>query len=299
MNLNKPNLFILGIAKSGTTTLADALCQHPNIFIPPTKEPTFFSSDINYSNGLDWYFKNYYSDTDKYLYKGDASPSYIYFGQKVVQRISTALPDSELKFIIVFRNPVDRAYSHYWHNVNRGLRENLSFEKALELEDERLKTQDKELNDLGRIRYAYFHAGLYADQMKVFLMQFSRKNFLLLLQEDLYNTRFHLTMSLIQNFLQIPILDIKHQHSNSSYRPRNRNFDRIVRKHSSIKDALKRVIPANTRTRFKSLLLKINSASVNYPLMDPSTRKILLEKFTPSIKEFEKMIGRDLSHWLV
>jgi hypothetical protein len=298
MNSNTPNLFILGAAKSGTTTLADILRQYPYLFIPLIKEPTFFSSDVNYSNGLDWYINNFYTTTGSHLYRCDASPSYLYFGEKVVERILKDLPDQNIKFIVIFRNPVDRAYSHYWHNVNRGLRENLTFEEALEIEAQRLKTQDKELNDLGRIRYAYFNAGLYAKQLNIFLTSFPQENFLLLLQDDLNTTRFHTTVGLIQDFLQIPSVDIKYLHSNYSYKPVRRSFDKMVRKRSPIKDVLKRIIPADKRTVIKNSLLKVNIAADKYPPMDPVTRKLLAETFTPSILEFQTIIKRGLSAWL-
>ncbi len=298
MNKKKPNLFILGVAKSGTTTLADSLRQHPNIFITPWKEPTYFSSDNNYAHGMNWYLDNFFPNSGSYLYRGDASPSYLYFSEKVARRIQTDLSGESLKFIIIFRNPIDRAYSHYWHNVNRGLHERLTFEEALRAESERLRSNDKELNDLGRIRYAYISAGLYVKQVKSFWNFFPKENFLMLLNEDLYRQNYSQTMSAVQSFLQIFPAEIKYEHSNPSYRPKSHVFQAIVRKRSFFKDLLKLMIPAENRIQLKSSLLKMNAAPVAYPPMNPSTREMLREKFTPEIKELEITINRDLSTWL-
>lgn len=297
MSNAKPNFFILGVAKSGTTTLADSLRQHPDIFIPAVKEPTFFSSDINYSNGINWYIDNYFSNSVKYHYRGDASPSYIFFAEKVARRIQTDLSAETIKFIVIFRNPVDRAYSHYWHNVNRGLQENLTFEEALQAEEGRLKSQSSELNDLGRIRYAYFNAGLYTNQLREFWKRFPRENFLLLLSEDLHQQNFVQTMDSVQTFLQLPRIRIEYGHSNASYRPTSRAFEKTIRRQSIIKSILKLIIPAKTRVHLKSSLLKMNASPVAYPPMNPATREGLVKKYTPQIQELETIINRDLSTW--
>lgn len=247
---------------------------------------------------MEWYLDNFFQDSDAYRYRGDASPSYIYFAEKVARRIKIDLPGETIKFIVIFRNPVDRAYSHYWHNVNRGLLEKLMFEEALQAESERLESQKKEVNNLGRIRYAYFNAGLYVNQVKTFLNIFPAKNFLLLLHEDLNRQNFHQTMNLTQTFLQVPAMEIQYGHSNPSYKPKSLAFQEMVRKQSLIKNLMKLIIPADTRIRWKSFLLKMNAAPVAYPPMDPSTREMLKGRFTSEINELATMINRDLSAWL-
>jgi hypothetical protein len=293
-----PNLFILGVAKAGTTTLADSLREHPDIFITPSKEPTFFSSDANYEHGMEWYINNFFKTSESYRYRGEASPSYIYFAEKVAHRIETCLKGEAIKFIVIFRNPVERAYSHYWHNVNRGLLENLSFEDALQAEDERLKSQNSLLNSLGRIRYAYFNAGLYTKQLKLFWDIFPRENFLLLLHEDLYVHRHVDTMNTVQAFLQLPPIKIEYKHSNSSYRPRSHVFQNIVRKPSMLKDLIKLILPAKNRASLKGNLLRINAAPVAYPPMNPDTRESLRARYFFEVKELQNLIERDLSAWL-
>lgn len=298
MNQNTPNLFILGVAKSGTTTLADALRQCPQIYVPSIKEPTYFSSDINYMNGMDWYIRNFYQNPAPFLYRCDASPSYFYFHQKVSKRIRSDLGNQKNKFILIFRNPVDRAYSHYWHNVYRGLREDLSFENALLAEEERLQTQQKELNDLGRIRYAYFRAGLYAEQLRTFWTTFPREDFMLFFQEDLRPERFAATLYQVQDFLQIPRLGVEYQHSNPAYKLVSRRFSRMIQRPSLVKSILKPIFSQQKRTQIKSSLLRLNINSAAYQPMKPETRRMLLEQYAAPIREFEELIGRDLSSWL-
>ena len=292
-----PNLFILGVAKSATTTLADALRQHPEIFITAQKEPTFFSSDEEFSKGIGWYTSNYFKKSYGYKFRGEASPSYLYFGEKVAKRIKENIPDPTIRFIVIFRNPIDRAYSHYWHNVLRGLKETLSFMDALSAEESRLEQNMIEYQNKGRIRYAYYSAGLYANQLEIFWKYFPKESFILLLQEDLYKDNFSKTISAIQAKLELDIVPAEYQHSNYSYRIINRSLDHAIRKKTFIKELIKRWIPPDRRFRMKSSLLKLTARDESYPPMDPDIRKMLIDRYIDSIVEFEKIIGRDLSNW--
>jgi len=299
MTENYPNLFIVGAAKSGTTTLADSLQRHPDVFIIPYKESYFFSNDVDYARGMDWYLNTFFSEAAVgYLYRCDATTAYLYYAEKVAPRIKTDLPGQAIKFIAIFRNPIDRAYSHYWHNVNMGNGENLSFEEALQKEGERLTSEQPVLNELGRTGTAYFGGGLYARQLRAFWKYFRKDDFLLLLHEDLDRQEFPQTMQRVQTFLQVPPVTIQYTHSNVASKPRSRSFERIVRSRSVVKELMKLAVPAFERRRLKATLLRMNSAKYVYPPMDPSTREMLNQKYAPEIKEFEPMINRDLSTWL-
>jgi len=294
-----PNLFIVGAAQSGTTTLADSLQQHPDVFIIPYKESYFFSSDVDYARGMDWYLNTFFSEAAAgYRYRCDASTSYLYYAEKVAPRIKIDLPGQAIKFIAIFRNPIDRAYSHYWHDVNMGNREAPSFEEALQKEGERPKTKQPTLNDLGRIGHAYFGGGLYARQLSAFWKYFHKDDFLLLLHEDLNRQEFPQTMQRVQTFLQVPLVTIQYTHSNVASKPRSRSFERIVRSRSVVKELMKLAVPAFERRRLKAAFLRMNTAKYVYPPMKPSTREMLKQKYAPEIKEFEPMINRDLSAWL-
>ena len=111
--MSLPNFMCLGAAKSGKTTLYDILKQHPDIYLPSFKEPHFFDIHDNYNNGIDWYMKNYYSKSN-FKAIGDFTPSY-FFEKEAPKRIYDAL-SKDIKFIVILRHPVDRAYSHYLHS---------------------------------------------------------------------------------------------------------------------------------------------------------------------------------------
>src|SRR5919201_3141433 len=137
-----PDFLIIGAQKAGTTALYAYLRWHPGITGPSWKEVSFF--DRYYARGEAWYRGNMPSRPRQWLAErrngrpplvGEASPSYL-FHPLAPERVANLLPRARL--IAVLRNPVDRAFSHYQHELSLG-REHLSFEEALDREDERLR----------------------------------------------------------------------------------------------------------------------------------------------------------------
>ena len=113
MNKKSIDFFVLGVQKSGTTTLHNWLIQNPQICLPKIKETHYFSS--NHSKGIKWYLSQFNDDNRKI--KGEVDPSYIYCKDSAMN-IKRYI--DKPKFIIIFRKPIDRAYSHYLMSKYRG-----------------------------------------------------------------------------------------------------------------------------------------------------------------------------------
>ena len=190
-----PNTFLIGVQKGGTTSLYEYLVQHPSILKGYKKAPKFF--DHNYYRGILWY-RAHYPSIFRYFSNGelnrdliclDASQDMIYHPLSA-GRIATHIKNP--KFIVMFRNPVDRAYSHYKHR-QRVKAENLTFEDAIASEPERLGDIRKRLIDgdeniplYNFLNYSYLARGLYAQQMEIWFNQFPRSNFLFLKSENFF-----------------------------------------------------------------------------------------------------------------
>lgn len=169
-----PDFILIGAQKSGTTALYDYLSQHPALLPALKKETHFF--DVHHRRGLNWY-RAYFPlqrDLDRAsqthgtrAITGEATPYYL-FHPHARQRIHAVLPD--VKLIALLRNPVDRAYSQYQHQVRRG-REPLTFEQAIEREmqrtahDRAAMQADPHANPSRVRHYSYLARGLYADQL--------------------------------------------------------------------------------------------------------------------------------------
>ena len=156
-----PNLFIPGAARSGSTTLHRYLEQHPDIFMTKAKEPNFFNIDERYYKGLKEYSK-LFEFSDNYKIRGESSISYMLYPY-VVERIKSSI--THPKFIVIFRNPIDRAYSHYWWLRGTGY-ENKNFREAF-LSD-MYQTPDPNQQRHGRAKY-YFVCGCYAKWLKYYI----------------------------------------------------------------------------------------------------------------------------------
>lgn len=159
-----PSFLILGGQRCGTTSLYRYLCEHPDVRPALVKEVQYFT--LNYGRGPDWYRSNFPRLRERGV-SFDASPYYL-FHPAAPQRAAGLLPDARL--IALVRNPVDRAFSHYQHNVGLGV-EKLSFDDALDAEESRLAGEEDRLADdpgyssPAHRRFSYVARGRYEPQV--------------------------------------------------------------------------------------------------------------------------------------
>jgi sulfotransferase family protein len=191
-----PDYVIAGAQRAGTTSLHRHLLGHPNVAraLLGLKGMHYFST--NYSRGFSWYRSHFPTNAAKARFEaangsklvaGEGSPYYL-FHPLALERMADALPDA--KVIVMLRDPVARAYSHYQHMLFEGLERVGSFEEALALEPERLEGEvDKILADP---RYRSFHhqhhsyvaRGHYAEQITKLWSLYPREQTLILRSED-------------------------------------------------------------------------------------------------------------------
>ena len=214
----KPDFIIIGAQRCGTSSLFGLINQQPGFIMAKGKELHYF--DLNYDKPFSWYLKHFPSNPVRLFAKlrdynnilsGEASPYYLYH-PLVPGRLSNCCP--QMKFIVLLRNPVDRAYSQYQKNIQNGL-ETLSFEEAIGLEDERLEgEEEKIINDPGyksqnhRI-FSYLSRGLYIVQVKRWFAFFPKENFHFIESENYFAQPLQ-SVKAIFEFLNVPgVPDIK------------------------------------------------------------------------------------------
>jgi len=198
-----PDFLLIGTMKGGTTSLFRYLAQHPDVLPPFRKEIKYF--DCNYFKGNAWYrahFPLHTKFTDGSKLTGEATPYYI-FHPTAHERVASVLPQA--KIIIILRNPIDRAYSHYQHMLRVG-REPLSFEDAIAAESERLVGEaekvaaDPRYPTYKHLQYSYLARGDYLPQIQHWHARFATTQVLILQSENLY-TKTTETMKETQAFL--------------------------------------------------------------------------------------------------
>ena len=189
-----PDFVIIGAMKAGTTSLYDFIVKHPAIVSASSKELHYFS--LRYRYGELWYRTNFptkiskyyfYKKTGQKLLSGEATPGYLFYPM-IPERMKEVLPD--VKLIVILRNPVNRAYSNY-RMVFRNNKEQLSFEKAIELEEKRCigererMIQDPSFKPKHYRVHSYLARGVYTDQLENWFKHYDREKFLILTTEDL------------------------------------------------------------------------------------------------------------------
>lgn len=178
-----PDFLIVGAQRCATTSLHHYLLQHRAVLGPRlTKGVHWF--DTGYQRPLAWYRSNFPTTGRRAALEsqlgiravvGESSPYYL-FHPDAPGRIRQVLPAAKL--LVILRDPVQRAWSHYHHEVERGF-ESLTFEEALAAEDERLG------DPFGHQHHSYAARGHYLDQLERLWQLFPRPQVLVLLNEDL------------------------------------------------------------------------------------------------------------------
>lgn len=195
-----PDFLIIGTKRGGTTSLWNYLLQHPDVL-------PMFPADLNlksphyfywhYRRGPAWYRAHFATTATKSRHQrstgvrpvsGEASPYYLY-NEYVPRRVAELMPD--VKLVVMLRDPVRRAYSHYWERVDQGV-ERLSFEDALRAEAGRIAGERERMNadplyySRAHDWYTYRDRGVYAPQLRRWFNHFPREQFVILASEDFY-----------------------------------------------------------------------------------------------------------------
>lgn len=172
-----PDFLIIGAQRCGTTSLYRYLCAHPGV-VPAVLNKGIHYFDTDWGQSLRWYRSHFptagyrrwrarQGGVDRVI-TGEGSPYYV-FHPLGPERIASVLPDA--RFVLVLRDPVSRAYSHYNHEVARGF-EDLGFDDALEAEEGRLAGEEARMRDDPTYRsfhhqhHSYIARGMYADQIR-------------------------------------------------------------------------------------------------------------------------------------
>jgi len=293
LELLLPNFFILGAAKAGTTSLYYYLRQHPQVFLSEVKEPHFFDYDPFYAEGLEAYVSRHFSRSWGFPARGEATPRYFYDYKKVIPRMLNAFGPFPPRFIVLLRDPVERAWSHYLHR-RRNCTETETFERALELEEGRLKQNPE-------VWAGYFNQGLYAKQLEEWFRHFPRDRFLIGLTEDLQARPTELLEN-ICSFLgvgppaELDVSDIK----NPASEPRIRFIMKFLRRPSLVRKFVKRLLPRHTQLGLSWYIRKINLRPYanSLPKMNEETALFLRALYADDLAKLQEMIKRDFSKWI-
>ena len=220
-----PDVVIVGAQRSGTTSLFRLLQAHADVVWPLwIKSPHWF--DVNFDRSRSWYLghfplKRWLARGGRRRLTGEAAPYYL-FHPHVAERLADELP--ACKVIAILRDPVDRAWSHYQHEVARG-NEHLAAVSALDAEPQRLADAEAVLArdggvHTGHLHHAYVGRGRYAEQIERYIEHLGRDRILVLFTQELNDAPQDVS-DRICDFLELPRqqLPARTKHHARAYEP--------------------------------------------------------------------------------
>lgn len=286
-----PNFFIVGAPKAGTTSLYYYLKRHPEVFMSSIKEPNFFSYEETVKQNLyhkekgvgtlSEYKQLFESANGRHKAVGEASVSYLFY-PSVPEKIRQLVPDARI--IMSLRNPVDRAFSHYYM-------------------EHKLGYVNEPLEDIvgGKTRHKnatlwyqqYVELGLYYEQVKRYLDLFGKDQVKIFIYDELSSDMEGMILNVF-NFLGIdpsfrPELEDKY---NTYSTPRNTLF-RAIYSQKNLRLLARKIIPDDKVEAIKNLFLTRRKK----PDKHDETVDRMNSIFKPDIIKLEKLLNKDLSHW--
>jgi hypothetical protein len=287
----RPNFFIAGVPKAGTTSLHEYLRQHPQIFMPDYKEPNYFVRD----NGVEKWedYLALFKDAGGKKAIGESSAGYCYC-EESPGWIKSVLGD--VKIIIILRNPADRAFSLYGWMVREGYEDAPTFAEALEREPVRLH------DPVFRAQcpqffpdYLYFTTGLYFEQVSRYIETFGPDRVKVYLFEEFVKQPVPVCQDAFRflgvNADFVPKMEIH----NEGCIPES-----IALQYQLRAELLKAqgMPDQSAAAQLVERLMEWNVRRGNRPQPDKQLLEILTDRYRQNIERLETLLGRDLSGWI-
>ena len=298
-----PNFFIVGAGKAGTTSLYHYLRAHPQIYMSPIKEPCYFAQDLRARHSMDlgpilrgetneplmWApltswddYLSLFKGAAEEVVIGECSQPYLP-STRAASEIAAVVPTARI--LIVLRDPIERAFSHYLMDLRNGEVSGSFLEEVM---------RDKTARYPVAMRRPYVEFGLYYEQVKRYFEVFPRDQVLVLLHKE-YKLNIDAFVSRICRFLGVD--DTVHWDATRKYNvagiPRVKLLNYALAR-SGVKAFLSRTWPTKSKPIFKRAFYH-----ERVPRLLAQDRECLKRVFRDDILKLQQLLDMDLSDWLV
>ena len=296
--MKRPELFLVGAPKCGTTSLYAQLQAHPEIFMSPVKEPAFFDVDLYQptpgTRSLEQYL-SYFADASEEQLAGEASTSYL-FSTRAAAEIAAFAPGA--KIIAMVRDPVELMHAFHQQLLYQGQEHIEDFAAALEAEDERRPRVGFGLGERLPQVLLYRDVARLSEQLERYFDVFGRERVHVIVLDD-YQRDAAAVYRGVLGFLGVspdfrPTFEVVNRYKGL----RSSRLHRFLVQPPRTAQRLVRVaVPEGPRRVLLGKAKRLNTVPRTRPPMDPKLRRRLTAEFTPEVRRLGRLIGRDLSSW--
>lgn len=282
---SSPNFFIVGAQKAGTTSLYHYLAQHPQIYMSPVKEPSYFAPEQCPADCVpSWeaYLRHFAEVCDEPAV-GEATATYLW-SETAARNIAARVPDA--KIIISLRNPIERAFSQYLHMLTQGATRN-SFREQIQLG---LSCRRGQFSLL----WPFLELGNYYEQIVRYLDVFPRSQIHVLYYEQLERVPLQVVQSLY-SFLGVDagfVADVGYRHN----QPRVHRFTKTTffLRRSGAWRHVRRLVPEPLLPHLRKVLFRPRESLQ----IAPEDRAFLAGYYREDVIKLSLLLDRDLTAWL-
>lgn len=295
-DLKKPNFFIVGAPKCGTSSLYEYLREHPDIFMSEVKEPFYFCPDLGfhrYKN--DQEYLTLFSKVDHETRIGEASTQYLY-SKVAADKIYQFNP--EARIVIMLRNPVDMMHSLHSFFFYWGVEDIEDFETALSVEENRKQGRclPKGIEQYQSLFYREIAA--FSGQVKRYLDIFGRESVHVIIFDDFVTDTLAEYRSLL-SFLGVdseftPAVQI----ANPNKKLRSSSLQKLLREPpETVRSLVRKVVPSGIRHALVDSVRDWNTKHAKRAPMNQELRHRLNQEFLPDVEMLSTLLERDLTYW--
>ena len=298
--MRKPDFFIVGATRSGTTSMRNYLQEHPDIFIPRIPgEPHFFGSDLYRQNDIrdEQVYLSLFDEAKDEIRVGEKSVSYLYSKRAAVE-IKEFQPSA--KIIIMLRNPVDVMYFSHSQLFYYGLESLFDFKAALDAEGDRSRglRLPKDVGLQEAWKFLYRDKVRFAEQVQGYLDTFGRENVNINIFDDFVRDTSRVYKDNLLFLDVAPDFQPEFRAFNTDRRVRSVAMHKFIKRApQSIRLLMKIVAPFQLRQRVVDGLRRLNSNPEPRVLLPQELRRQLQAELLPEVEQLSTLLGRDLTHW--
>ena len=292
-----PTFLIIGVQKSGTTSIYNYLKQHPQVYMSPVKETHFFNKDWasasaevkrRKKNGIvswDLYTQLFDGATDKHLALGEVSPNYMLHHQTSAELIQQRLPNAKL--IAVLRNPIERACSDYLMNMRDAIGKQTPLAE--------------QVRSRGDASYVLLK-GKYYQPLKHFFEVCDRSRIDVFLYDDLRKDSQTFMQGIYRSIGVDPdfVADTSKKAQTAKV-PKNQTFNRLLKTKNPVRTVatgIMQVVPTGLRHQLRDRLIALNSQGKQSAKFTEEDMILLRQYYREDILKLQDLLQRDLSAWL-